>query len=124
MSSSGSAILDNLDTDELLKSIDYEELFEGTALEGTDLENGTLTEEIGRQLGEVVGRIIGEAIGGTLGAMLLPALTADSGNGDAEGESDSSDSEDAQSGSDDEDEGEDEGSDGSDESEESDESDQ
>lgn len=85
MSSAESNVVSGIDTDLLLENIEYEELFEGTALEGLDLENGSIPEEVGRTLGEAVGRALGEAIGSTLGAMLVPMLL-DAGSEDADSE--------------------------------------
>jgi hypothetical protein len=85
MSSAESNVVSGIDTDLLIENIDYEELFEGTALEGLDLENGSIAEEVGRALGEAIGRALGETIGSTLGAMLVPMLL-DAGDDDAESE--------------------------------------
>ena len=63
-----------IDARKLVKSLDYGELFEGTALEGVEDEEGSIAEAIGRRLGEMLGRVVGEALGRRLGAVVVPML--------------------------------------------------
>ncbi len=103
MSDESSGLTSAIDTDRIVENIDFEELFEGTVLEGIEFEDdSSLAESIGRKLGEVIGRAIGEIIGAKLGAIVFPALL-ERGKPDRE-----SDEESGESGEDDEEDGTDE----------------
>ncbi|MBX0295335.1 hypothetical protein [Haloarcula nitratireducens] len=79
---SDDALASAVDTREILSSLDYEELFEGTKLEGIEQEDGDITEAVGRRLGELAGRKLGELLGGYLGAMLIGQLLEGSDDGE------------------------------------------
>lgn len=87
-----------IDTKQIIQNIDYDELFDGTALEGIEPEDGDIIEAIGERIGEILGRQIGEVVGGYLGALLVGNLSESSESdaaeeGDAEADSDEQPSE-------------------------------
>jgi hypothetical protein len=93
MSDTDSNLVDSLDTDQILDSLDYGELFEGTALEGVDQDEDGIAEAIGRRLGEAVGRWLGEIVGARLGAIVVPALIGDGGTQEEDEEESDADEE-------------------------------
>lgn len=90
---SGSSSTPNIDAKQILDSLDYEELFEGTALEDLEVEDGDIVEAIGRRIGEIVGRQLGEVLGGYLGALLVGNLLERSQSGEEPSEDDQEDAE-------------------------------
>ncbi|WP_135305294.1 hypothetical protein [Haloarcula amylovorans] len=108
---SSDSLASAVDTSEILSNLDYEELFEGTKLEGIEQEDGEITEAVGRRLGELTGRKLGELLGGYLGAMLIGQLLEGSDDetagdeeteGDGETDEESAEESDNESDSDDE----------------------
>lgn len=85
MSDAASSLADRIDTSELVESIDYEELFDGSSEDGETDADFSFAELVGREIGERIGRTVGEAVGSTVGAYLVPALLGTSeGDGTAD----------------------------------------
>lgn len=70
---SDDTLLDSIDVPTLVSGLDYEELFEGTSLEGSIEEGDNLGEVLGAEIGAFVGR----RLGATLGAMAFESLLRD-----------------------------------------------
>lgn len=85
------SLLRSVDTGELVRNIDYDELFEGTRFEGIRESEAGQLETLGAELGESAGRTVGAVVGGYLGGLLVAGVLGDDGESADQGEAEGSD---------------------------------
>lgn len=102
------SLTDNIDTKELVSSLDYEDLFEGTELED-ELDFGdekSFAESLGGAIGAFVGRRIGEMLARQVQEAVTESLSRDEAEEETEAEDEQAEGEEAEAEEEDAEEGE------------------